>query len=148
MKVIFLKNVPNVAQKDEIQDVKSGYARNYLIPNGLAKIVTPQDLEKVQQRKEKKKEKKEKEKEKKEKLSKNLEGRKFELEFKVGEEGQLFESVTSKKIAEALQDEGFEVEEKQINLDKPIDSVGEYPVDLNFGEELESKIIITITKSN
>jgi large subunit ribosomal protein L9 len=146
MKVILLKNVPNIGQADEIVEVKNGYARNYLLPQGLAKIANPGDVQEVQAKKKEKGKEKEKKKKELEQLAKSIEERRFELQYKVGKEDQLFESVNSKKISQALQKEGFEINEDQIDLEKPIESLGEYPVNLNLGNNLESKIIIVVKK--
>ena len=74
-----------------------------------------------------------------------MKGKEFVLKFKVGKEGQLFESVSAAKIAQVIQEEGFEVKEDQIVLNEPIKSVGEFPVEINFGDKLKTKVIVAIT---
>ncbi len=146
MKVIFIKDVAGVAKRNEIQEVKNGYARNFLIPNGLAKRATSSDIKKVEEIKKTEKEKIKQELALTKKMVEKLEGKKFELNYKTGEEGQLFEAVTSKKIAEALQKEDFNIQEDQIKLDKPIKSLGEFPIEIKFKNNLKAKIVVNIKK--
>ncbi len=147
MRVIFLQDVSNIAHKGDIEDVKNGYARNFLIPKGLARRATSQDIKSFEKREEKRELQKKKELEKNKELSKKMEGKEFELEYKAGEEGQLFESVTDEKIAQALQEEGFDIQKDQVKMEKPIKSIGEFSVDLDLGEDLKPKIIVTIKKT-
>lgn len=146
MKVIFLQEVANVARKNEVKRVKDGYARNFLIPNKLAKIATLQDLERLEIIRKSDEEKNKKELKNKKLMVDKIEGKEFILKFKVGDEGQLFESVTATKIAQAIKEQGFEVDENQIILEKPIKSIGEFPISINFGDNLQSKIVVVITK--
>ena len=146
MRVIFLQDVANVARKNEVQDVKNGYARNFLIPNKLAKKATAKDLEELEVIKRVEEEKNKQDLENKRVIAERIEGKEFVLKLKIGDEGQLFESVTAIKIAQAIQEKGFDVKESQINLDRPIKSIGEFPVDIDLGNTLKAKIIVIITK--
>ena len=124
MKVIFLQDVTNVARKNEVIEVKNGYARNFLIPNKLAKKATIKDLENLDVLTEANKEKNEKALEGQKIIAGKMKDKKFTLKFKVGKEGQLFESVSAAKIAQVIQEEGFEVKEDQIVLNEPIMGYG------------------------
>ena len=146
MKVIFLQDVANTARKNEVKEVKNGYARNFLIPNKLAKKATIKDLEELEVMKKAEEKRGEKDLENKKIMAEKMEGKVFILKFKVGDEGQLFESVTAVKIAQAIQEEGFSIQESQIDLIEPIKSVGEFPIDINLGDNLKVKVIVTITK--
>ena len=146
MKVIFLQDVANTARKNEVKEVKNGYARNFLIPNKLAKKATIKDLEELEVMKKAEEKRGEKDLENKKIMAEKMEGKVFILKFKVGDEGQLFESVTATKIAQAIQEEGFSIQESQIDLIEPIKSVGEFPIDINLGDNLKVKVIVTITK--
>ena len=145
MKVIFLQDVTNVARKNEVLDVKDGYARNFLIPNKLVKKATVKDLEDLDVLTEANKEKGKQALENQKIIAGKMKGKEFVLKFKVGKEGQLFESVSAAKIAQVIQEEGFEVKEDQIVLNEPIKSVGEFPVEINFGDKLKTKVIVAIT---
>jgi len=146
MKVIFLQDVANTARKNEVREVKNGYARNFLIPNKLAKKATAKDLEELETIKVAEEKKSEKELINKKVIAEKMEGKEFVLKFKVGDEGQLFESVTTTKIAQAIQEKGFDVKEAQIDLDEPIKSIGEFPININLGDNLKVKVIVAITK--
>ena len=146
MKVIFLQEVANVARKNEVLNVKDGYARNFLIPNKLAKKATIKDLEELEGLKKIEEAKNQQNLEKRKVIIEKIEGKEFVLKFKVGEEGQLFESVTATKIAQAIQKAGFDIKKNQINLSEPIKSIGEFPIDVNFGNNLKAKVIVVITK--
>ena len=146
MKVIFLQDVANVARKNEAKEVKNGYARNFLIPNKLAKKASAKDLEELEVIKKIEAKRNEKKLEDREELVKKIEGTEFVLKFKVGEEGQLFESVTTAKISQAIQEKGFDIKENQINLSEPIKSIGEFPIDIDLGDNLKAKAIVIITK--
>ena len=146
MKVIFLQDVANVARKNEVQNVKNGYARNFLIPHKLAKKATIKDLEELEIIKKAEEKKNKQDLENKKVIAEKIEGREFVLKFKVGDEGQLFESVTATKIAQTIQEKGFDVKENQINLGEHIKSIGEFPIDINFGNNLKAKVIVIITK--
>ena len=146
MKVIFLQDVANVARKNEVKEVKNGYARNFLIPNKLARKVTIQDLEGLEVVKKIEEEKTKQSLADNKAIAEKMEGKEFVLKFKIGDEGQLFESVTAAKIAQAIQEKDFDVKEDQINLKEPIKSTGEFPVDIDLGDNLKAKVIIVITK--
>lgn len=146
MKVIFLQDVTNVARKNEVLDVKNGYARNFLIPNKLAKKVTIKDLAQLDVLIGVNKEKSEKALEGQKVMAGEMKDKKITLKFKVGKEGQLFEAVSASKIVQAIQKEGFDIKEDQIVLVKPIKSVGEFPVEINLGNNLKTRIIVIITK--
>ena len=146
MKVIFLQDVANLARKNEIKEVKNGHARNFLIPNKLARKVTIKDLENLEGIKKAEAEKVEQGLADKKIMAEKMEGKEFVLKFKVGDEGQLFESVTVAKIAQAIQEKGFEIKENQIDLSDPIKSTGEFPVNIDLGDNLKAKVIIIITK--
>jgi len=70
------------------------------------------------------------------------------IKVTVGKEGQLFESINKKKISDSLKEMGFNVEKEQINLENPIKEVGEFPVKLELGHNLETEIKIIISENN
>ena len=146
MKVIFLQDIANLARKNEIKEVKDGYARNFLIPNKLARKVTIQDLKNLEVVKKVEAEKAKQGLVDKKAMAEKLEGKEFVLKFKVGEEGQLFESVNVAKIAQAIQENGFDIKEDQIDLNEPIKSTGEFPINIDLGDSLKAKVIVIITK--
>ena len=145
MKVVLLKDVEKLGKKYEVKDVKDGYARNLLIPQGAAKPATEQVLRWVETQKEIEAKKSEGELTKIQELASTIDGLEVIMNVKVGEEGQLFESITVTKIAEKLKELGYEIKKSQIVLEKPIKEVCETPVKIKLDHNLEPEIKIIIS---
>jgi len=144
MKVILLKDVQDLGKKYEVKEVKDGYARNFLIPQKLAKTATKQALKWLEDRKEIiEKEISEDLKETQE-IASNLDGLELNVPVKVGDEGQLFESINSQKISEKLKEIGFEIKKSKITLDQPIKALGEYSVKISLDHNLEAEIRVIV----
>lgn len=144
MKVILLENIKNLGQKYEIKNVKDGYARNFLIPKGLAIPATKEKIEwalKQQEIYAKKAEEKLKE---VQKVAEQLDGQEVIFNVKIGEKGQLFEAINNTKIAQKLKEMGFEVKKSQILLEEPIKEVGEFQVKIALEEGLEPEITVVV----
>ncbi len=146
MKVILLKDVEKLGKRLEVKNVESGYARNYLIPNDLARPATKETLKWLEIQREIAKEKQGEELKKLQSLIAKIEGQEIHFSVKVGEKGQLFESITAQKIKDALEDEGFELSKDQIQLKEPIKELGEFTIKINFDHSLESFVKVIITK--
>ncbi|MDD3386471.1 MAG: 50S ribosomal protein L9 [Candidatus Pacebacteria bacterium] len=143
MKIILLKDIKGVGKKLDIKEVSSGYARNFLLPNGFAIIADKDSLKNLEEKKkieEKKIEEKNKE---NEKTIKEINSKEIKIETKIGDEGQLFESINEQKISEKLKELGYNIEKNQIKIDSPIKHIGEYLVEIKLGE-LSGKIKIII----
>lgn len=144
MRIILLKDVERVGKKHQILDVSSGYARNFLIKKGVAKVVSSGDDVLANKAEEKRKIEAEKELAKMQKQAKEVDGREVEISVKVGEKGQLFEAVTAQKIAEKLKDEGVSVSKENILLKEPIKEVGEFKIKIAFKHNLEAEVKVSI----
>ena len=140
MRVILLQDVENLGKKYEIKEVKDGYARNFLIPKGLAKPATKEALKWLETQKEIETKRAEEELKKVQELASAIDGQEIIIPVKIGEEGQLFESITSQKISERLKELGFEIKKSQIDLEEPIKELGEFPVKIKFEHNLEAEI--------
>jgi large subunit ribosomal protein L9 len=147
MKVIFLKDVEKMGKKFEVKEVKDGYARNFLLPQNLVKPATKEALEWLKMQKEIQEKKAEGDLQKAQEMASSLDGLEVALTMKAGEEGQLFESVTSQKIAEKMKEMGFEVKKSQVGLADPIKEVGEFPVKIKLDHNLEAEIRVEIIKA-
>ena len=146
MRVILLKDVQKVGEKYEVKEVADGFARNFLIPKGLAKKVTPQTLKWLEVKKEMELKKIEEDLEKAQEKASVIDGYELVIPVKVGEKGQFFSSVNKGKIFEKLKEAGFRIEESQIELKNPIRELGEFPIKIKFDHNLESKIRIIVTE--
>jgi len=144
MRVILLQDIENLGKKYEVKEVKNGYARNFLIPKGLAKPATKKSLKWIEMQKEIETKKAEEALKKVQELASVIDGQEIVIPVKIGEEGQLFESVTSQKIIEKLKESGFEIKKNQIGLPEPIKELGEFPVKIKFEHNLEAEIKVII----
>src|ERR1035438_514218 len=120
MKVLLKSDVPKIGKKGELLEVKEGYARNFLIPNGLAVEASGGTMKQYEEEKKAVERRKEKEKEAAQALSAKIKGITITLRHKAGEEGRLFGSITSAEVAEALKQKGFDIDKKHVILDETI----------------------------
>jgi large subunit ribosomal protein L9 len=146
MKIILLKDIEKLGKKYEIKEVKEGYARNFLIPQGLAKQVTKEALRWLEIQKETEAKKIEEELKNVQELASSIDGYELTIPAKVSEGGQLYENINSQKIAERLQAENFMIDKKQIELEKPIKELGEFLVKIKFKHNLEAEIKVIIVE--
>ena len=145
MKIILIKDIEKLGKKYEVKEISSGYARNYLIPKKLAVQATEKLLKWADT---KAKEQEKKADEKLEKISNsvsNIDGLEVEISVKTGDEEQLFEKINQQKISEALKELGYDIKKTQIELEEPLQEIGEFPVKLKFQDGLEAEIKIIIT---
>jgi large subunit ribosomal protein L9 len=144
MKVVLIKELEGYGTVGTVINVKDGFARNYLIPKGIALPATESNLRHVQSILSQKQRKLQKEKEKALALAKKLEGLVLEIKHQVGEKGKLYGSVTSAEIAKALAEKGIEIDRKKIVLAKPIRDVGIYTVPIKLHPEVEVQIKVDV----
>lgn len=144
MKVIFVKDVKNVAKAGEIKEVKEGYARNFLFKNGLAIEATEANLNNLKRKKEQEvlaeKNKLEEAKNLSERLSKVV----LTLKRKAGEKGRLFGAITNTEIAEELEKIGLNIDKKLIELKNPIKEIGEYKIKVNLYKEIKGEFTLKV----
>jgi len=150
MKVILLQDVEGLGKKYDIKDVKDGYARNFLLPKKLARAATKQALKWLSDQKEVIEKEAEEDLKKEQAMASGLDGSELNIAVKVGDEGQLFESINSQKIVEKLKEMGFEVKKSQVKLENPIKELGEFPITISLAHNLEAeiKVIVTAEKNN
>ena len=144
MKVILLEDVRGSGKAGDVVNVSDGYARNMLIPRGMAMEATPQNLKQLEKKKEAQAKKYAEDKAKAEELAKKLEETGITIKAKAGKDGKVFGSVTSKDIAEALLEQGIEVDKKKILLDSPIKTVGETVVSVKLFTEVAGKVKVNV----
>ena len=144
MKVVLIKELEGYGTMGSVINVKDGFARNYLIPRGIALPATESNLRHVQSILSQKQRKLQKEKEKALAFAKKLEGLVLEIKHQVGEKGKLYGSVTSAEIAKALTEKGIEIDRRKIALAKPIRDVGIHTVSIKLHPEVEVQIKVDV----
>lgn len=144
MKVILLQEVKKLGNPGEVKVVSDGYARNFLIPKGLAVEATPRALKDLETRKKTLERKEKEEKEKMAALAETLKNVQVTLKVRVGEGGKLFGSVTGKDIAKNLQEQGMNIDRRKIDLGEPIRGLGSYTVTLKLHPEISTEIEVIV----
>ena len=145
MRVILTQNVKNLGLEEDIKEVPFGYARNFLIPKGLAQIATPQAVKEVQTQKAVQTKEEEEKRKKALEVAKKLKGLTVAISAKIGEEGKLFGSIASEEIAKALKNQAkIEIDKKVILLDEPIRKVGKYKVKVGLFKDVETILQVKI----
>jgi large subunit ribosomal protein L9 len=147
MKVILLKDVPSTGKKNDIKEVSPGFARNFLIPKGLAVVADNDSLKKLELKKKVESENAVKELKEVETIIKKIDGQEIEINVKTGSEGQLFESINKQKISDHLKTMGYDIDKEDVVLESPIKEVGEFPIKLKFAHNLEAEVKIIIKGS-
>ena len=146
MRVILLQDVENLGKKYDIKEVKDGYARNFLIPQGLAKPATEEAIIWLETQKEIEAKKAEEDLKKVQEIASAIDDQEVIIPVKVGEDSQLFESITVQKIFEKLKELGFEIKKTQIDLKEPIKELGEFPIKIRFEHNLEAEIKVIVVE--
>jgi large subunit ribosomal protein L9 len=146
MEVILRETIANVGRAGEIVKVKSGYARNFLIPKGLAYQATAANKKRVESEAVKRAQRMEAEKADAEILAEKIEQVSVEFTVKAGEGDKLFGSITSADIAEKLATHGYQIDKRVIELDEPIKMIGIYTVPIRLHAEVHPEIRVWVVK--
>ncbi len=144
MKVILKQNVPNLGETGDVVKVRDGYARNFLVPEGLAIVYTDgaqrvlDNLQGMQNRKVNRKEKQYQE------LLEQVKGKNFVITMKTGDNGRLFGTVTLQNIVETLVAAGVNIDKKYLVMKHHINKVGEYNIVCKFTKGFEAPFTVTV----
>jgi len=128
VRVILLQDVPRLGKKGSIVQVSEGYARNYLLPRGLAEPATEGKVREIERMTAVRARKERRAEEQARALAERLQNMVVRVPARVGEGGKLFGSVSTRAIAAALKKEGVEVDRKQLHIGEPIKALGRYRV--------------------
>jgi len=145
MKIILQQDIHDLGLEGETVEVADGYARNYLIPKGLALEATAQNLKMMEQRQRKIEAKRLRAKEEAQALREKMEALVLMFRQKAGEEGKLYGSVTAMDIASALEEKGIVVDRRKIVLDQPIKSLGDFDVTVKIYPEVTATLKVTVS---
>ena len=145
--VILTENIPGLGAEADIVNVKSGYARNYLVPQGLAYYLTPGALRTLNTLKAKRAEREARELNEAEALSKKIEKLTLDLVLETGETGKSFGSITSQDIAQKLKETlaGTEIDRHKIVLDHPIKTTGPKEVEIRLHPDVVANLALSIS---
>ncbi|HTG71717.1 MAG TPA: 50S ribosomal protein L9 [Candidatus Udaeobacter sp.] len=142
MKVIFLKDVKGQGKKGQVKDLSEGYVRNFLLPQGLAKLASDGNLKTLEVQNASEQKRKEQEKVDAQELGKKLEELTVVIKTKAGEGGRLFGAITSKQIGEALAAQGIKIDKRKIELEDPIRTLGVTQVVVKLHPEVKAKLSV------
>ena len=143
--ILLREDVDALGGRGEIVKVKAGYARNYLLPQGLATLATKGNVKQIEQERAALLKKAAEEKATAELQKDQMGVIEVAFERKAGEGGTLFGSITSMDIAEALQAKGYEIDRRKISLRHPIKETGEYTVNVKLHREVVLPVPVTVT---
>ena len=144
VQLILRDDVPNLGKIGDVVRVKPGYARNYLLPRGLAVEASPKNMRVLDHQKRVIAAKADREHKSAEASAKRLEGLQITVRARAGEEGRLFGSVTNMDVERLLADKGFQVERRRIVLDEPIKQLGTYPITVQVGRAVRATVQLTV----
>jgi large subunit ribosomal protein L9 len=146
MEIILRQAVENLGSPGDVVKVKSGYARNYLLPHGLAYAATPGNLKRIQQERDRLDAAESERRGAAQGIAEQLEQVSLTFSARVGEEGKLFGSVTTADIAQQLEAQGFHIEKRQIDLHEPIKALGVYRVPIRLHADVKPEVRVWIIK--
>ena len=140
MEIILKEDYKGLGYKNDIVDVKPGFGRNYLIPQGIAIIADEKNKKIVSENMKQAAHKAEKIKKDAQDLAQKLESVSLEIGAKVGETGKIFGSITPLQISEALKNKGFNIDRKKISFKTDIKEVGDYVAHIDLHKEVQSAV--------
>src|SRR5665213_3941542 len=145
MKVVLIQDVPKVGEAGSIQSVKDGFARNYLIPQGLAAEATVGRIKDAEQRLQSMQRKTEREEEAQKSLAERLAGLRIQITARVGEQGRLYGSITGADVAEKISAAvGQEMDRRKVLLEDPIRSIGDHQVTVHLVGKLRPTVTVSV----
>ena len=145
MKIVLLEDVPGKGKAGEIKEVSKGYAKNFLLPRGLALVATPTVIKQVESRLEREKLEGSIDREKLVELAQQIEGREIRFKARMGAGERLFGSITAADVAEELSRAiGSVIDKRKIDIEKPFRQTGSYEVAVKLAGDIKPKITVVI----
>lgn len=146
IRVLLRENVDNLGDSGDVVRVRPGFARNYLIPRGLAMPATPANLTRVEELKRAAAHRADQERAESEELKTKLEAVSVKIVRAVGEENKMYGSVTSKDIEEAYREQGIEIDRRRIQLSDPIKELGLAEVPVKLKHDIRALLRVEVIK--
>lgn len=144
MDIILKEDVKGLGYKNDLVTVKSGYGRNFLIPQGMAIIASTSNMKMIQENVRQASHKAEKIKGDAQAIADSIGDLTLEIKTKAGESGKIFGAITALQVADALKEKGFDIDRKKINFEGSIKELGEYKVMLDLHKEVHHEITINV----
>jgi large subunit ribosomal protein L9 len=149
MKIILRKDVPKLGEAGTVHTVANGYARNYLIPQGMAILATPGELKVVATNQKVADRKIARQEEAQQSLADKISGQRLSFTANTGEQGRLYGSITAGDVAEKLSEAvGTEIDRRKVVLEDPIRSVGEHTVTVHLVGKLRPQVTVVVVSEN
>ena len=146
MKVILLKDVGSLGSAGEVVQVKSGFARNFLIPKQHALVASDTNVAQFESKRKQHEAVAVKERRGAEDIAKKLESDSLTIQVKVGEDDRLFGSVTAQNITDLLSEKGYQFDRRTIQLTEPIRALGAYTIDVRLSTDVLAKVKLWVVK--
>lgn len=147
MKVILLNDQRHLGKRGEIVDVKPGYGRNFLLPQGLAMQATPGNIKVFEQQRAKFDARHAKERDAAQEIANKMAGLRIEIPKRVGETDTLYGSVTAGDVAEALEKKGFTVDRRRLDLEGGIKTLGDHSVRVELHPEVVAEVTVAVVRA-
>lgn len=144
MEIILKEDIKGLGYKNDVVDVKPGYGRNYLIPQGMAIIGNKANKKMIAENIKQASHKAEKVKSDAEALAAKIGDTVLEIKAKAGESGKIFGAVTPLQIADSLREKGFDIDRKKINVGSDIKNLGDYTIELDLHKEVKHPVAIKV----
>ena len=145
MEIILIKDIPGLGFKDEVVNVKNGYGRNYIIPQGLGVLANNSNSKVLEENLKQTVKKQEEILKEAQKLSKKIGNLVLDFKLKSGSDDKVFGSITTAQIAKLLSEKGIEIHKKNITILTKVNAVGEYDVELKIHKDITHPIKINVT---
>lgn len=140
MDIILKKDVPKLGYAGDIVNVKPGYARNYLIPQGIALLATPSAKKMMAENQRQAAHKLAKVREDAEQTARQLEALNLRIPTKVGTSGKIFGSITTQLVSNLLKEHGFDIDRRRIDLPREMREVGTYTISIELHKEVKAEV--------
>lgn len=147
MKVVLLRDVPNLGRAGEVKEVADGYARNYLIPKGLATPATEGLIRHTVETRRAAEQRRIRQLNTAQEIAARLQGAAVTIRARAGQGDRLYGAITNQQIAEAIaQQLGVEVDRRRIELEAPIRTLGTHPVRVRLGPEISAQVQVVVER--
>jgi len=146
--VLLTQPVPHVGQPGELVNVRPGFARNYLLPQGLATFATPHNLLIVEKHRQRLKKQEEARRADLQSLGAQIAQRSLTIEANANEEGHLYGSVNADQIAAALKSEGFPIETESVRIEGPLKDLGLYTIKVHLAQDIDTEVKLWVVPTH